>query len=489
MKVALSFALLLATTALPLSAQAGSIFLPGNLVVSVEGNGSNTGSYGDNQAAPLTLYSFSHNGTSSAAFTGSLMLPQTASGANSAISGEYGSSSEGGLQLTGDGKSLVIMGYGVNAASFNANPAAFGSNDPSKPGALAQSTSSLVPRVVAVVGADGSVDTTTALTNVFNQNNPRSVASADGKTFYVSGQGTGTDQTAGVFYATLGAHTATPITGDDTASVKGGATNATQDTREVQIINGQLYVSVDSKGGKDNARSFIGTVGSGLPTSDQNSGPTMLTGFGNKGGTGKYVITAGNTNGINAVGSEINLSPEDFFFANATTLYVADSGAPKNDSAQSDKGGSGLGDGGLQKWSLVDGSWTLDYTLSAGLDLVANTNTCLVGGAATPCGSSGLLGLTGEVVSGDVELFATNYTLGDTDQTYLYGITDDLAATSKPTGESFAQLAAAPADSTFKGVAFAPVAVPEPAAWALLLGGFAMVGGALRKRRIGGLAA
>jgi hypothetical protein len=475
MKAAASLALLFATAALPLSAQAASIFLPGNLVVSVEGNGSNTGAYSDNQAAPLSLYSFTHNGTSSAALTGTLMLPQTASGANHAISGEYGSSSEGGLQLTGDGKHLVIAGYGVNATTFNANPGSFGSNDPSKPGALAQSTSTLVPRVVAVINANGTVDTTTALNNVFSQNNPRSVASADGTSFYVSGQGSGTDQTAGVFYATKGSTTATSITGDDTATVKNGPRNLTQDTREVQIVGGQLYVSADSKGGKDNARSFVGTVGTGLPTTTLNNngaGETMLPGFGNTGGTGKMTITAGNTNGVNSIGQEINLSPEDFFFANATTLYVADSGAPKNDSAQSDKGGSALGDGGLQKWSLVNGLWTLDYTLADGLNLVANN-------AAS--GTTGLLGLTGEVVNGEVELFATNYTIGDTDQTYLYGITDLLAATAGPSGESFTQLAIAPADTTFKGVAFAPV--PEPATWALMLGGFGLAGAALRRRR------
>jgi hypothetical protein len=32
-------------------------------------------------------------------------------------------------------------------------------------------------------------------------------------------------------------------------------------------------------------------------------------------------------------------------------------------------------------------------------------------------------------------------------------------------------------------VAFAPVAVPEPATWALLLSGFGFVGGLLRRRR------
>lgn len=469
-------ALLLAGTLLAGPAGAATFFLPGNLVVSVEGNGVQgaiSGPYADNQAAPLSLFQYQTNGTSSATFVNAMALPQTASGPNRAISGEYGSSSEGGLQLTGDGKNLVIMGYGVNAADFNANPAAFGPTDPTKPNALAQSSSALVPRVVAVIGADGGVDTTTALTNVFNGNNPRSVASADGTTFYVSGQGTGSDHTAGVFYATKGATTATPITGDDTATVKGGPRNISQDTREVQIVNGQLYVSVDSKGGKDNARSFVATVGTGLPTTtlnNNNMGETMLPGFGNSGGTGKVVLNANTANGISLAGQEINLSPEDFFFANATTLYVADSGFSKNDSAATH-----LGDGGLQKWSLVNGVWTLDYTLSAGLNLVANT---------AAAGTTGLLGLTGLVVGGQVELFATNYTIGDTDPTFLYGITDDLGALTRPANESFTQLAAAPADSTFKGVAFAPsAAVPEPAAYALMTLGFGGIGGLLRSRR------
>ena len=109
---------------------------------------------------------------------------------------------------------------------------------------------------------------------------------------------------------------------------------------------------------------------------------------------------------------------------------------------------------GCKEWSLVGGSWVLDYTLSTGLNYeLANTNTD---------GTSGLYGLTGEVIGGQVELFATNYTLGDLDQTYLYGITDTLSATTNP-GEAFTQLAAAPVDSNFKGVSrsLAPV-VPEP---------------------------
>ena len=88
------------------------------------------------------------------------------------------------------------------------------------------------------------------------------------------------------------------------------------------------------------------------------NGPTRLPGFGNSGGTGKFVITAGTGNGLAAIGQEINLSPEQFFFANATTMYVADGGQPKNDSALNDANGVGLGLGGLQKWVLSGGTWT-----------------------------------------------------------------------------------------------------------------------------------
>ncbi len=72
------------------------------------------------KAAPLTLQQFSVSGTSSAAAAGSLVLPQVSlAGGNYAISGEYGSSSEGTLQLSVNGQYLTLMGYGTNANTYN----------------------------------------------------------------------------------------------------------------------------------------------------------------------------------------------------------------------------------------------------------------------------------------------------------------------------------------------------------------------------------
>jgi DNA/RNA endonuclease G (NUC1) len=434
-------------------------FVPGNLVVAVEGNGvagAGSGPYTDNQASPLTLFQYAPNGTAGATYVSSLVFPQTGSGANLAVSGEYGSSSEGTLHLSGLGHYLTIAGYGINAAAYNANPALYGT-DPAKPTALAQSGSltgagyTPVPRVVALVDPYGNVNSSTGLYNVFNTNNPRSVSTSDGISIYISGQGTGNDLTGGVFNTTLGSASATAITGATAASNNPPPATIAQDVRDLQMFGGQLYASIDSKEGTGSNRDYIGTLGAaGTPPTTLVGAPVRLPGFGNNGGTGKVTISAATTNGINSAGQEINLSPGNFFFANATTLYVADSGQPKNDSVTNDSSGVTLGNGGLQKWVLNSGTWSLQYTLGLqnGLPLVANSSAA---------GVTGLYGLAGKVVGGSALLYATTYSINDLDQTYLFGFTDVLAATTNP-GTPFSQLAAAPADSNFKGVAFAPEA-------------------------------
>ncbi len=398
-----------------------------------------------------------------------MTLPQTANGANSAISGEYGSASEGILQLSANGQYLTIMGYGVNATAFNTAPlSTYGT------AALGQTTSltaanqtgtpvTTVPRVVALIGANGSVDTSTALTGVFNTNNPRSVATVDGSTFYVSGQGASkTDPTQGVFLATRGATTATPI---DTST----------DTRVVSIFNtgsgNTLYVSRDQNPPGSGSQNFtnVGSLtgpGGGLPTSSTGLVTTHITPpaspLSSGGNNGSINLTAALANGVNnaRIGSFVYLSPESYFFASPTVLYVADSGQPKNGNV--DK--AALGEGGLQKWVLTGGKWTLAYDLVTGLNLVNNDKA----NSATPtaAGVTGLFGLTGEVVGGSVELFATSYGLNELSQSFLYEITDDLADMTLPVSEDFTTLFTAPDGELIRGVAFAPV--PEPSSLAIL---------------------
>ena len=176
--------------------------------------------------------------TTTGSIVGQMVLPETTSVVNGVtqygISGEYGSASEGSLALSADGQSLVIMGYGVNPTAFNTGGmAVYGTTALGQTSSLAGSSRyTVVPRIVADIKYTTTVDTSTALYNVFNTNNPRSVATVNGSVFYISANMKG-DTTQGVFVAHDGASNATAI---DTST----------DTRDVQVVGSQLYVSRDS---------------------------------------------------------------------------------------------------------------------------------------------------------------------------------------------------------------------------------------------------
>jgi len=484
-------------------------FNPGDLVISTVEN-VDPGAASENSldtASPIILDDFSlSNSGSTATADGSLTLPQTSSGNNSAISGEYGSASEGILQDSVNGNYLTIMGYGVNANDFNTGGAAvYGTTALGQTTSLLSTTgSTAVPRVVALIGASGSVDTSTAIYNVFNGNNPRSAATVDGSSFYISGQGASEgDSTEGVFYALDGASSATSI-------------DASSDTRVVSIINNgsgnTLYVSRDVKpaSGANNFTnvSTLTNASGGLPLSSSGLVTTHITPpaspLSSGANNGSINLTAALGNGINnvagaqtvngspiasssatsRVGSFVYLSPEQYFLASPTVMYVTDSGEPKN--GNTDKAAEG--EGGLQKWVLTSGAWTLDYDLVAGLSLVNNDQENA--SANTSGGITGLFGLTGEVIDGGskVELFATSYGLNELSQSYLYSITDTVADTtiSQATTDdgSFSTLYTAAAGTDIRGVAFAPVAaVPEPGTWGTVLGGLGILLACGRARR------
>jgi hypothetical protein len=481
-------------------------FTSGDLVISTISlqASANSANQSLDTASPITLSELHLGSAGTATAVAELTLPQSGSGINNPISGEYGSASEGVLERSANGQYLTIVGYGVNADSFNtASPATFGTAALGQTVSQTTGTLAVVPRVVALVGANGSVDTTTALTGIFNTNNPRSAATVDGSSFYVTGQGVTGDGTGGLFYAAKGATTATAI--NISTSTPKGTPNGTAspsfgtETRVAEIVDTasgpQLQVSRDfgAKGSPNDTtdiRSFTNSSG-GLPTSAAGlnvnrvvPGNTNSSG----GNNGSIDVTTATDNGVNtsrdgnAPGHTGNtfvyLSPEQFFYANLYTLYVADSGSPKNGS-----NGAGLGEGGLQKWvnSKPDGTgtWTLEYDMVDGLGLTAQSNASSTDPSAP--GITGLFGLTGEVVGDQVELFATTYGLNELSPSELVEVTDTVSNIDYTTGdtEAFNILYTAPADTLIRGVAFAPV--PEPFTMSLFGGG--MIGLALLRRR------
>ena len=247
---------------------------------------------------------------------------------------------------------------------------------------LTQTTAVSVPRVVGEVSYDGTVDTTTALKDFASASNPRSAATTDGTNLWVAG-GAG-----GPRYTTRGATNSTSL-------------NSTfANLRQVTALGGQLYASTQS------GSNLLNTVGAGMPT---NAGQAIsaLPGF------------------------PTNSSPNAFFMADLTadgtndTLYVADESS------------------GLQKFSLVGGTWTAAGIVGSGADsyrgltgYVAGSNTVLF---ATRKGGSGSNG-GGELIT-IIDPTGYNGTLG-----------------GAPT-----VLATAAAKTAFRGVALAPFA-PSPSA-------------------------
>ena len=236
-----------------------------------------------------------------------------------------------------------------------------------------------------------------------------------------------------------------------------------------------LYVSRDVNppgSGKQNLTnvSSLTNASGGLPTTSAGLITTHITPPASPlslgGNNGSISLTAGTANGVNnsRIGNFVYLSPESYFFASPTVLYVADSGQPKNGNA----GKAALGEGGLQKWVLTNNVWTFDYDLFNGLNLVDNNNLNLPGDTTTTAGVTGLLGLTGMTkADGTVELFATSYGLNELFPSYLYEITDTLgfSTSAQASSGTFTTLFAADANTSIRGVAFAPV--PEPGSLAL----------------------
>ncbi len=164
--------------------------------------------------------------------------------------------------------------------------------------------------------------------------------------------------------------------------------------------------------------------------------------------------------------------PFGVWFADPNTVYVADEGNGDNTFSTTTNRytkAAAQTTAGLQKWTLVNGTWKLAYTLQAGLNLgapytVANypTGNNPVTGLPWSPGTDGLRNITGVVNSdGTATIYAITSTVsgnGDqgADPNKLVVITDKLIGATLPAGESFTTLQTAGFAEVLRGVSFTP---------------------------------
>jgi hypothetical protein len=254
-----------------------------------------------------------------------------------------------------------------------------------------------------------------------------------------------------------------PSTGLPYALDKAGKDN---NFRGLTIFNNTLYVAKGSGGNGINTVYQVGNAGV-LPSGDTATLAalpiTILPGLPNT-----------LASGVSSTGAATPVSfPFGIWFANEKTLYVCDEGdgtlvSPAVNGNVADA--TTLATAGVQKWSLVNGLWHMDYVLQNGLNIgvpysVANYPTAL-----NPA-TDGCRNIAGHVSrSGIVTIYAVTSTVsasGDqgADPNLLVKVTDRLDATTLPTrgaGKDHASLGhfvtirAAEAGEVFRGVALAP---------------------------------
>ena len=385
-------------------------FSAGNVVVSLVGDGTTSITTGT-VAVPITLTEYTTSGSLTGA---SVMLPTVDAGANYATTGGMTSTSFGFLKRSVDGNYLTITGAATPAGTGGS---VFGNG--------------LFPnRTIARVDAARTVDSSTR----FNAagTTPRSVVTTTGTDFWWSGD-TGSGSTGGIRYLTLGSTSSGGALAQGTgasATTVGQPAPVPFNSRVVNIFNGQLYGSSGvGVGSGTSAVSFRGVfnVGTGLPTAANQLGSLIVgSGTGNAG---------------------LQDSAYDFYFADASTLYVGDDDttAPAT--------------GGITKWLLSGTTWTKTWL-------------------ALPAGATGVRALAGvtDTGSGTVELYGI--TAVASGQTALVKMSDTLSGTVAP---SYTTLVTAPTNYLFRGVSISPV--PEPSTCVMALAGLACGGYSMLRRR------
>jgi hypothetical protein len=379
----------------------------------------------------------------------------------------FPSKSELGLHIGWDrqGPHLVFVGYGspgvgaLDASNSDAVPG----QDPTNPVTFAFGTDYAFHRTIVSMDAQGHFSYTPTVN--YGGNNGRSALLGSNGLYYTVGNanngnaaafgpnGTNPDVTE-----TTGLEVIKPIN-----ARSGGAPIQAGNSAEVDPLlqfalgkNGAL-----DKPGKDNnyrgLTEFQGalyfTKGSGSNGMDTVYTVSSLPTMANAAAQTISVVPGFPTDSARSTGG--NFTPFAVLFANATTMYVTDEGSGNSvDVAQH---------AGLQKWTLVGGTWQLDYVLTNGLIGKVDGNLFGFDGQYPDVKTVGLRNLTGVVNDdGTVTLWATTSTSSATtdngaDPNKVVQIVDQLSATTL-TGsvaqETFKTIVGPTYGTVYRGVAY-----------------------------------
>ena len=255
-----------------------------------------------------------------------------------------------------------------------------------------------------------------------------------------------------------------PSTGLPYAADKAGKDN---NYRGITIFHNTLYVTKGSGGNGINTVYQVGTPGV-LPSGDATTLATVpitiLPGF-------PHTLASG----VSSTGAITPVSyPFGIWFANENTLYVCDEGdgtlvSPAVNGNVATPYAQATA--GVQKWTLVNGSWKLAYVMNNGLNIGVPYSVENYPTALNPA-TGGCRNMTGKHNhDGTVTIFAVTSTVsasGDqgADPNKLFKVTDLLKATTLPTGDgdhdrddSIGQvkiIRSAKSGEVFRGVSFAP---------------------------------
>jgi hypothetical protein len=417
-------------------------------------------------------------------------------GESNQLVSSFSSKSEIALNLSTDGKLLTFMGYVAPIDAIDvSNSNTPGVIDPTNPVGVSYY------RAVATVNRSGKFTFTE--TNAYSGNNGRAAIlnNSDGvDAFYTAGNAGngGSPQPSGII---LGAgaqfiepsispesfqntEAPTPLASFSVTELGDKADKIGKDDnfRGLTIFNNVVYFTKGSGGNGVNTVYFVDTtgtacpkgvgvpaIGAPLPISPLSVDSSILQ---TSGLPNNMCILAGFPTALAKTANPAAF-PFGLWFADADTLYVSDEGDGYTGGADLYTHAAAQTTAGIQKWifNSTTSTWTLAYTLQAGLDLGVPyavdkypTGNNVASSLPWAPGTDGLRNITGRLDGqGKVTLYAITSTVsgnGDTgaDPNRLVAITDTLSNSTAASAakEKFQVIRKADFAEVLRGVSFTP---------------------------------